>query len=60
MVDRGVPPFCHDEPVETLFDASLADFEEVWCAAGTPEAVFPIDPGRLRELADAAPTDAVE
>lgn len=54
----GVPPFCHDVEVAILFDTSLADYDEVWCAAGTPEAVFPIDPDRLRELADATPTTA--
>lgn len=56
----GVPPFCHETSVETLIDATLAEYDEVWCAAGTPEAVFPIDPERLRELADARPTTAVE
>lgn len=56
----GVPPFCHETPVETLFDQTLAEYDEVWCAAGTPEAVWPIDPDRLQELADARPTTAVE
>ena len=56
----GVPPFCHDADVETLFDTTLAEYDEVWAAAGTPEAVFPIDPDRLRELSDATPTTAVE
>lgn len=56
----GVPPFCHDTELETLFDTTLADYDEVWGAAGTPEAVFPIDPDRLRDLADANPTTAVE
>src|SRR5712691_9414648 len=38
----GVPPVGHDRPVQTLVDASLRRFETVWCAAGTPHAVFPV------------------
>ncbi|MFC7222551.1 YbaK/EbsC family protein [Halalkalicoccus sp. GCM10025322] len=53
----GVPPICHDESVPVLFDETLAAFETVWAAAGTPDAVFPIDPGRLEELADATRCD---
>ncbi|MWG33095.1 YbaK/EbsC family protein [Halomarina oriensis] len=49
----GVPPFCHEADVPTYMDETLLDFEAVWAAAGTPEAVFPIDPERLRELSGA-------
>ena len=56
----GVPPFCHDADVPVLMDETLTDHEEVWAAAGTPEAVFPIDPGRLRELAGATVADVAE
>jgi prolyl-tRNA editing enzyme YbaK/EbsC (Cys-tRNA(Pro) deacylase) len=49
----GVPPFCHDSSVPTYLDETLTGFETVWAAAGTPEAVFPIDPDRLRDCADA-------
>lgn len=38
----GVPPLGHDRPLETLVDASLRRFETVWCAAGTPHAVFEV------------------
>src|SRR5918999_1279380 len=37
----GVPPLGHDRPLRTIVDASLRRFETVWCAAGTPHAVFP-------------------
>ena len=47
----GVPPVGHPEPVRTLVDEDLLRFEEVWAAAGTPRAVFPVSP---RALADAA------
>jgi prolyl-tRNA editing enzyme YbaK/EbsC (Cys-tRNA(Pro) deacylase) len=36
----GIPPLGHDRPLETLIDASLQRFDTVWCAAGTPHAVF--------------------
>jgi prolyl-tRNA editing enzyme YbaK/EbsC (Cys-tRNA(Pro) deacylase) len=53
----GVPPICHETEVPVLFDESLGRFDVVWAAAGTPDAVFPIDPDRLVELADATPCD---
>ena len=39
----GVPPLGHDRPVPTVIDASLRRFARVWCAAGTPHAVFEVD-----------------
>jgi prolyl-tRNA editing enzyme YbaK/EbsC (Cys-tRNA(Pro) deacylase) len=36
----GVPPLGHDSPLPTVVDESLRRFETVWCAAGTPHAVF--------------------
>lgn len=53
----GVPPFCHDIEVPIFMDETLAEFETVWAAAGTPMAVFPIDPRTLSDLADAPLTD---
>ena len=38
----GVPPLGHDRPLRTIVDASLRRFDTVWCAAGTPHAVFPV------------------
>jgi prolyl-tRNA editing enzyme YbaK/EbsC (Cys-tRNA(Pro) deacylase) len=38
----GVPPLGHDRPVRTVVDESLRRFETVWCAGGTPHAVFPV------------------
>jgi prolyl-tRNA editing enzyme YbaK/EbsC (Cys-tRNA(Pro) deacylase) len=46
----GVPPLGHPEPLETLIDEDLVALEEVWAAAGTPRAVFPIPGARLPEL----------
>jgi prolyl-tRNA editing enzyme YbaK/EbsC (Cys-tRNA(Pro) deacylase) len=36
----GIPPLGHDSELPTMVDESLRRFERVWCAAGTPNAVF--------------------
>jgi prolyl-tRNA editing enzyme YbaK/EbsC (Cys-tRNA(Pro) deacylase) len=36
----GVPPVGHARPLETYIDEDLLNFERVWAAAGTPNAVF--------------------
>ncbi len=56
----GVPPFCHETSVPVYLDETLLEFDEVWAAAGTPEAVFPIDPETLTEFADATVADVRE
>ena len=56
----GVPPFCHDVDVPVLMDETLREYEEVWAAAGTPAAVFPIAPDRLRQLSGATVADVAE
>ena len=43
----GVPPLGHDRPLPTIVDESLLRFETVWCAAGTPHAVFPVPTNEL-------------
>lgn len=49
----GVPPFGHTSPIRTVIDADLLALDEVWAAAGSARAVFPIAPQRLLELASA-------
>jgi prolyl-tRNA editing enzyme YbaK/EbsC (Cys-tRNA(Pro) deacylase) len=39
----GVPPLGHEQPVRTVVDSSLRRFDTVWCAGGTPHAVFPVE-----------------
>jgi len=51
----GVPPFCHEGDLPVFIDETLLAFDTVWAAAATPDAVFPVDPERLVELADATP-----
>jgi len=36
----GIPPLGHDRDLPTIVDESLSRFDSVWCAAGTPHAVF--------------------
>ncbi len=56
----GVPPFLHDTEVPVYLDETLTRFETVWAAAGTPEAVFPVSPERVRELSGATVVRVVE
>lgn len=49
----GVPPFGHSTQMRCLMDEDLMSLEEVWAAAGSARAVFPITPERLKELAEA-------
>jgi prolyl-tRNA editing enzyme YbaK/EbsC (Cys-tRNA(Pro) deacylase) len=50
----GVPPLGHDRPLRTVVDESLRRFDTVWCAGGTPHAVFPVETEALiRALPDA-------
>jgi prolyl-tRNA editing enzyme YbaK/EbsC (Cys-tRNA(Pro) deacylase) len=56
----GVPPLGHATPLQTLIDRDLLQFDEVWAAAGTPNAVFPIDPRRLVEVTGGRVEDVVE
>ena len=46
----GVPPLGHPRPLRTLVDEDLLGYEVVWAAAGTPHAVFPIEPAELARL----------
>ncbi len=45
----GIPPFGHVVNLPTFLDRDLLQFGTVWAAAGTPRAVFSVDPGRLRD-----------
>lgn len=56
----GVPPVCHETDVPVYVDETLSNHDTVWAAAGTPDAVFPIDPERLRELSGGRSVDVVD
>jgi len=46
----GVPPFAHNEPMETYLDEELMQYESIWAAAGTPNAVFELTPSDLKRM----------
>jgi prolyl-tRNA editing enzyme YbaK/EbsC (Cys-tRNA(Pro) deacylase) len=43
----GIPPLGHDRQLPTIVDSSLSRFQTVWCAAGTPHAVFEVETAAL-------------
>ncbi len=43
----GVPPVGHVTSIDAWVDPDLAQFDEVWCAAGTPNTLFPLAPADL-------------
>jgi len=47
FVIGGVPPVGHTEPLLTFVDQDLLAFDEIWAAAGTPNAVFRLTPHDL-------------
>lgn len=55
----GVPPFGHATPCRVICDRGLLAYEEVWAAAGLPDAVFPIAPGELVRLSGATVADVI-
>jgi prolyl-tRNA editing enzyme YbaK/EbsC (Cys-tRNA(Pro) deacylase) len=46
----GVPPVGHSRPLPTYIDEDLLQYAEVWAAAGTPHAVFKLDPHELPRI----------
>ena len=52
----GIPPFGHTQSLRTLMDPDLGRYEQVWAAAGTPNAVFAVAPATLRALSNATVT----
>jgi prolyl-tRNA editing enzyme YbaK/EbsC (Cys-tRNA(Pro) deacylase) len=53
----GVPPFGHATEVPVFMDRDLLGYAQVWAAAGRPDSVFVISPGRLQELSHATVID---
>jgi prolyl-tRNA editing enzyme YbaK/EbsC (Cys-tRNA(Pro) deacylase) len=46
----GVPPVGHTTPMEAFIDPDLLRYGQVWAAAGTPNALFALDPRQLVTL----------
>ncbi len=47
----GIPPVGFPSPITTLIDQDLLKYKVVWAAAGTPHAVFSIQPAELVKAA---------
>jgi len=50
FVIGGVPPLGHAEPLITFIDEDLMQYDSIWAAAGTPNAVFPLTPDELVKM----------
>ena len=46
----GVPPLGHSHKIDTFIDRDLLSYQDVWAAAGTPRAVFRLDPQDLPKM----------
>jgi prolyl-tRNA editing enzyme YbaK/EbsC (Cys-tRNA(Pro) deacylase) len=46
----GVPPVGHASPLDTFLDEDLLQYDVVWAAAGTPNAVFSLRPEELEKI----------
>jgi prolyl-tRNA editing enzyme YbaK/EbsC (Cys-tRNA(Pro) deacylase) len=56
----GSPPFGYPHPLTVLADRDLMAYPELWAAAGTPDAVFPITPPDLMRATGAVVVDLKE
>lgn len=57
MAIGGVAPVGHLTPIQTLVDVALAQFDEVWAAAGHPRTVFATTFDELLTITGGAPSD---
>ena len=52
FVIGGVPPVGHLEKIEIFIDEDLLKYDEIWAAAGTPNAVFKLTPSDLVKMTE--------
>jgi len=57
FVIGGIPPFGHVQPITTFLDVDLFQYDLIWAAAGTPNAVFELTPSQLESLAGGVVAD---
>jgi prolyl-tRNA editing enzyme YbaK/EbsC (Cys-tRNA(Pro) deacylase) len=55
----GVAPVGHSKPLRTLVDVSLAQYDEIWAAAGHPRSVFRTNYDQLLRLTGGLPVEVV-
>lgn len=46
----GVPPVGHQQPLRTYIDEDLMGYDEIWAAAGNPNAMFKLSPEDLKKM----------
>ena len=50
----GIPPVGHSQAIKTLIDEDLLQYEQIWAAAGHPNALFALTPDELVRMAQGA------
>ncbi|GIH18663.1 YbaK/EbsC family protein [Rugosimonospora africana] len=53
----GVAPVAHPNPLHTLVDTALEQYDEVWAAGGIPHAVFPTTYAELIRITSGTPAE---
>ncbi len=48
----GVPPIGHTQKMETYIDEDFLQFQTIWAAAGTPNAIFELKTPDLKKMTD--------
>ncbi len=51
----GVPPLGHINSIVTFLDEDLLQYETIWAAAGTPNAIFELTPTQLQAMTGGQP-----
>lgn len=54
----GIPPLGHACNMQVYLDPALLTYASIWAAAGTPNAVFEIEPQQLHAITNASMLDA--
>jgi prolyl-tRNA editing enzyme YbaK/EbsC (Cys-tRNA(Pro) deacylase) len=53
----GVAPVGHPQPIRTLVDTWLEQYDQIWAAAGHPHTVFPTTYAELVRITGGTPAD---
>jgi len=59
QVIGGIAPLGHPAPLRTFIDVSLADYPEIWAAAGHAHTVFPLSYAQLVDITNGTVTAVV-
>lgn len=60
FVIGGVSPIAHAKPGKVFFDRDLLQFDRVYPAGGTPQAMFAIEPNELLRVSGAVLADIAQ